>query len=166
MVSLTVTRRPFCLFANSLSAPVHSQEVPLNMAMGGPTRWDMREGARWFVPSHQSPWRYLHQLSWGKDPEDRSWAQGRKRHRPHLRWHGGGCNSITSASSGSSITIEIARSNRCCDGVGEGEQVCVHDLHLIGVELGSCATGDCQFSERNWVEPGNSSVYSRILTGW
>ena len=42
------------------------------------------------LPSHQWPWRYLLRPSWGKDPEDRSWERGRKRHRPHHQWQGGG----------------------------------------------------------------------------
>jgi hypothetical protein len=61
--------------------------------------------------------------------------------------------------------FEIARSNRCCDGVGEGGQVCVHDLHLIGVELGSCVPNDCQYSDRDRIQRGIAAVYSRILTG-
>lgn len=61
--------------------------------------------------------------------------------------------------------FEIARSNRCCDGVGEGEQACVHDLHLIGVELGSWAPSDCQYFECDRIQIGNATEYSRILTG-
>lgn len=57
--------------------------------------------------------------------------------------------------------FEIARSNRCCDGFGEGEQACVHDLHLIGVELGSCAPSSCQYSGRCW---GPTWESNRVLT--
>ena len=74
MVSFTVTRSPFCKF---------------------PSPWsDIRPFMPWFVrrsvPSHQSPWRYLHRPSWARDQEDRSWEREQRMHRPHRQWRGGG----------------------------------------------------------------------------
>lgn len=82
---------------------------------------------------------------------------GRKTQGTNLGRKGGGGTDLTSG--GTEVAVlpsrqhrlahrskfEIARSNRCCDGVvGDGGQACVHDLHLIGVELGSCTPSDCQ----------------------
>lgn len=50
MVSLMVTRRPFCLVSEA----------------------DILWGRGEHQPSHQSLWRYLHRPSWGTDQEDRS----------------------------------------------------------------------------------------------
>lgn len=74
MVSLTVTRRPFC----KLSPSVYWQFIHGSMCARSPSRpW---------------PWQCLRQLSWEKDLEVQSWEPVKTRHQPHHPWHGGGYN--------------------------------------------------------------------------
>lgn len=72
-------------------------------------------------PSHQWLSQYLHRPSWATDQGDRSWERELQMIRPHRQWRGGGCRIVSSRNSEK-----------------QGEDL--HDLYLIGIELGSCNT--------------------------